>query len=217
MSSDFFGPRPQPVEDPRPRRVSPPWTGPPHGVLPGVAAIELVIASNPRAAVYVGRCAAYPTGFELEVRVLLASGADLDPSLNGPHHYPGRGSNYEEMLKFGLEFSDGRKVTNVGGHPPAAGQPEEPVLWSMGGGGGGGRWEQDFWVWPLPPAGPVAFVCEWPAAGIALSRAETDAQQLLDASARAVALFADEPPAGEQINRSRSQVYLQDPSRGESG
>jgi hypothetical protein len=218
MSSDFFGPPPQPVEEPCPRPASPPWTGPPHGVLPGVVPVELVVARNARAAVYVGRCAAYPTGFELEVRVLLAAGADLDPSLNGPHHFPGRGSNYEEMLKFGLEFSDGRKVTNVGGHRGGGGEPEGPVLWSMGGGGGGGRWEQDFWVWPLPPAGPLAFVCEWPAADIALSRAETDAQQLLDAAARSAALFPDDTSAGEQINwsSSRTQVYAQDPPADES-
>jgi hypothetical protein len=168
--------------------------GSPDGVLPGVAPVELLIASNERAAVYVGRCSAYPTGFELEVRVLLAADADLDPSLNGPHHRPGRGSNYEEMLKFGLEFSDGRKVTNVSPFPPGPEKPEEPVLWPQGGGGGGGRWRQDFWVWPLPPTGPLAFVCEWPAAGIGLSRAETDAQPLLDAAARAVPVFPDEPP-----------------------
>jgi hypothetical protein len=192
--------------------------GPPRGVLPGVAPVELVIASNAKAAVYVGRCSAYPTGFELEVRVLVTDQADLDPSLNGPHHYPGKGSNYEEMLKFGLEFSDGRKVTNIGGHLPGSGQPEGPVLWSMGGGGVDGRWEQDFWVWPLPPTGPLAFVCEWLAAGIALSRAETDAQPLLDAAARAVALFPDEDPAGEQTTWSSSttQIYSQGPSADKS-
>lgn len=168
--------------------------GPPQDVLPGVAPIELVIASSARAAVYVGRCSAYPTGFELEVRVLLAADAeDLDPSLNGSHHRPGRrpGSGYEYMLKFGVELSDGRKATNVHLHAPGT-EPQEPVMWSMGGGGGGGRWRQDFWVWPLPPPGPVAFVCEWPEAGIPLSRAEADAQQLLDAAARAVAAFPDE-------------------------
>lgn len=101
------------------------------------------------------------------------------------------------MLKFGVEFSDGRKATNLSVRGTGTGEPQEPVLWSMGGGGGGGRWRQDFWVWPLPPAGPLAFVCEWPAAGVALSRAEADARQLLDAAARAVAIFPDEAPAGD--------------------
>ncbi len=33
--------------------------------------------------------------------------------------------------------------------------------------GGGPRsafWR--WWAWPLPPAGPLEFVCEWPALGI---------------------------------------------------
>ena len=189
MSDEFFE-RPLPVEDPGPPPPSPPWTGPPYGVIPGVAPPELVIASNARAALYVGRCSVYATGFELEVRVLIAYDAgELDPSLNGVYHRPGRGTNYDEMLKFGVEFSDGRKATNVGGRGHGSDEPEEPVLWGMGGGGGGGRRLQDFWVWPLPSAGPLAFVCEWPAAGIPLTRAEVDAQLLLDASTRTRQLF----------------------------
>jgi hypothetical protein len=189
--SDQFFERPRPTEHPTPLPPSPPWTGPPHGVLPGVAPLELVIAANARAAVYVGRCSVYATGFELELRVLLAPDAgELDPSLNGPYHRRG-GDNYSEMLRFGVEFSDGRKATNVDGRGYARNEPDGPVLWGMGGGGGGGRWRQDFWVWPLPPSGPLAFVCEWPVAGIPLARAEIDAQLLLDASTRARALFPD--------------------------
>lgn len=168
--------------------------GPPHGMLPGVAAVELVLASNERAAVYIGRCSVYPTGFELEVRVLVRDGSDeLDPSLNGVYLRPGRGSTYEDMLRFGISFSDGRKATNVGGRGHGPGEPSDPVLWGMGGGGGGGRWRQDFWVWPLPPAGPLGFVCEWPAAGIEFSRQEVDAETLIDAAARARELFPDQP------------------------
>lgn len=190
MSDGFFErPAPRPEPEPAP---APPWTGPPHGVLPGVAALELVLASNERAAVYIGRCSAYPSGLELEVRVLVR-GDDLDPSLNGVYHRPGRGSTFEEMLRFGIEFSDGRKATNVDGPWPGADQPQSPVLWGMGGGGGGGRWRQDFWLWPLPPPGMVTLVCEWPAAGLALARHEVDVKILLEAAARARKVFPDEP------------------------
>jgi hypothetical protein len=48
------------------------------------------------------------------------------------------------------------------------------------------------WVWPLPPAGRLALVCEWPAAGILLTRHEIDAQLILDAASRAQRLFADD-------------------------
>ena len=42
------------------------------------------------------------------------------------------------------------------------------------------RW----WTWPLPPAGPLEFVCEWPAFDIAESRVGIDAQLILDAAQR---------------------------------
>jgi hypothetical protein len=192
MSEDFF--EPPPVEKPEPRSAQPPWFGPPHGVLPGVAPLELVLATSARAAVYLGRCAAYPTGFELEVRVLVAPDADdLDPSLGGIHHRPGQKSSYESMVRFGIEFGDGSKVTNVGGRGFSRDEPEGPVLVGQGGSGGGGRWRQDFWVWPLPAAGPVSFVCEWPAAEIAVTRVEFDGQIITDAAARAREMFPDQP------------------------
>jgi hypothetical protein len=60
----------------------------------------------------------------------------------------------------------------------------------------GGGWHASQWVWPLPPPGPVAFVCEWPVAGIPESRAEIDAQVILDAASRAQVIFSDDdlPP-----------------------
>jgi hypothetical protein len=185
-------------------------------MLPGVVPVELVLANNHRAAISVGRCSAYSTGFELEVRVLVrgAEANELNPSLNGVYRLPGRRTTFEEMLRFGIEFSDGRKATNVGGRGPAgSGEPSEPVLWGMGGGGGGGRWQQDFWVWPLPPTGPLSFVCEWPAAGIPLTRRSVDAQMLLDAAARARAVFPNEPAsdAGANWRSSTSYTYSKTP------
>jgi hypothetical protein len=167
--------------------------GPPHGVLPGAVALEVVVAQNEQAAVYIGRCAAYPTGLDFELHVLAAAGAgDLDPSLNGIYQRPGGGSTYETMLRFGVAFADGRKASNIGGFARSGEEPEGPVLWGMGGSGGGGRWQQGFWMWPLPPMGPLSFVCEWPAAGIPLTRVEVDSQSLRDAAGRSRGLFPDQ-------------------------
>jgi hypothetical protein len=49
-----------------------------------------------------------------------------------------------------------------------------------------------YWVWPLPPPGPLTFVVEWPAHGIAESRAELDTQPILDAAARAIQVFPED-------------------------
>jgi hypothetical protein len=77
-----------------------------------------------------------------------------------------------------------------------------------GGGGGGGDWRQSEWVWPLPPPGPLAFVCEWPAAGIPLSRSEINAQMILDAARRAEVIFPDVgTPRASGSSWSRRTVY----------
>jgi hypothetical protein len=52
-----------------------------------------------------------------------------------------------------------------------------------------------FWLWPLPPAGPVAFVVEWPSEGIAETRVEIDATLLREAAARSEVLWEDHGPA----------------------
>ena len=48
-----------------------------------------------------------------------------------------------------------------------------------------------WWTWPLPPAGPLELVCEWPAFGIAESRAVIDAQIILGAAARSIQLWPE--------------------------
>lgn len=197
--SDFFDP--PPAREPEPEQPpTPPWFAAPRGMLPGVVALELVLAQTADVAVCVSRLAAYTTGFEFEIRTLEHPGAhdlDLDPLLFGPHRHrlrrSGRRDGLEdEMLRFGVQFADGGKATNTGGFSHGEDPPPGPVMHSGGGGGGGGEWRQSEWVWPLPPPGPVAFVCEWPAAGIPLSRAEVDAQVILDAASRARAIFPDD-------------------------
>lgn len=184
----------------------PPWLGAPRGTLPGVVALERVLARTEVAAVCVTRLGAYPTGFEVElVTVSRSTADDLDPLLFGPPRRR-RGSEAEglpdEMLRFGVQFADGSKATNVGGDPPydAAVAPTGPVIVPGGGGGGGGSWHQSLWVWPLPPPGPLLLVCEWPAAGIPLTRSEIDARLIIDASERAQVVFSDDhlrdPPTG---------------------
>jgi hypothetical protein len=197
--SDFFEP-PPPAEPPPPRRPAPPWRHAPSGTLPGVIALELVMAQTERVAVCVTRLDAYPSGFELELVTLAAvesEGDQLDPMLFGGRHGPGSrrsadGGIPTDMLRFGVEFANRAKATNTAGRPGSIdAEPTGPVLSAGGGGGGGGNWRQSVWVWPLPPPGPLTFVCEWPAAGVALTRHQIDAQLVLDAASRSQAIFSD--------------------------
>lgn len=61
----------------------------------------------------------------------------------------------------------------------AEGSEATPVApdW-FGGGGGGSSWSMAYWLWPLPPVGPLSFIAEWPAYGIGESRATVDAGAL---------------------------------------
>jgi hypothetical protein len=55
----------------------------------------------------------------------------------------------------------------------------------------GGMGFFDEWAWPLPPAGPLAFVCAWAALGIPETRAVIDAQLILDATGQSTRLWPE--------------------------
>jgi hypothetical protein len=196
----FEAPDTPPQPQPPPR--SPEWLGPPNGVLPGVLATELVIAEGAQHAICVSRLCAYPTGFTFELLTLARSFDAIDPQLFGPHaaHLRRARNGPSELepdeLRYGVQFADERKATNLAHRYEVAGEaPPSGILLRPNGGSGGGRsYRQDVWVWPLPPPGPLAFVCEWPAAGIELTRYQIDAAVVLDAAARARTLWPDDEP-----------------------
>lgn len=192
----FFEPPARPAEGVfRAVAVSPPaWLGPPHNVLPGIAPVELVIARTEETVVAIAGIQAYPAGFgfTLCLRLRNVSAREeqqfpylLDRVPIGGDPLP------DEFFRFGVQFADGRKATNLDepSYDPEH-EPDRPVLLQQGGGGGGDRWDMEHWVWPLPPAGPFAFVCAWPGRGIAESRLEIDAGSILEAAGRAVTLWS---------------------------
>jgi hypothetical protein len=192
----FFEPLPEPPKPERHRQ--PAWIGPPDNVLGAPVPMVVLLAKTEELAVVVAHPTAYPNGFELRLQVRArVEDFELDPV---GYHPRGRGRG-EDAFRFGLQFSDGRKATSVG--RPLSGsdsEPEPPRLIMRGGGGGGGSWDHGWWVWGLPTPGPLAFVCTWPAKGLAETRVEVDAGPILEAAARAEELW----PGGE-------------PSRGSGG
>jgi hypothetical protein len=49
------------------------------------------------------------------------------------------------------------------------------------------------WIYGLPPPGPLAFVCAWPARGIPESRVEIDAGLVLEAAALSAPIWPEPP------------------------
>jgi hypothetical protein len=60
-------------------------------------------------------------------------------------------------------------------------------------------------MWPLPPDGPLSFVCEWPVAGVELTRTEIDAALIIAAASRAQVILSRAADSGPQAAGRGSQ------------
>ena len=174
-----------------------PWDGPANNVLGIVVPLNMVLVQSDRAAVTLGSITAYPDGFEFDY-LIRSTAEELGRSLAEHLHHRRAGPDLpDDLFRFGLEFADGTRVTSIESRLPFSGEPGAgPAMVPRGGGGSFERWLGNWWVTPLPPPGPLAFVCEWPAAGIALTRVEIDASAVLDAAVHAVTLWESDTSHG---------------------
>jgi hypothetical protein len=217
----FFEPppsAPRPPDVPAPH----PWWQAPRNELGAPVPLRLVLARSERVAVALVGATAYTTGVALTIAVRWRRQvADHSEDLyDDPFEHPfgltmmrrrPTGELSPEILRFGVQFSDGRKATTVGGLPWVDGgdadeEPTGPVLMEGGGGGGDGEWDSDFWLWPLPPPGPLTFAVEWPSAQIELTKHEVDATLILEASALSEQLWPEEALTEGSGWSSRSSV-----------
>ncbi|GLW30293.1 hypothetical protein Areg01_32330 [Actinoplanes regularis] len=175
--------RPAPPERPRPKWIKP------ETEVGGVVAAELLLAGSDRAVIGLRGITAYTNGFDVNlVAVLRQEDRDGRYFHLGFHRESPNEPPAPEFLRIGVQFADGGVATNLNEYAlfDPMEEPAGPILTHDSGGGGGRRYEMRYWVWPLPPPGPVTFVCEWPAFGIPEARAEMDGQVIRDAAARAV-------------------------------
>ena len=198
-----------------------PWWQAPRNELGAPVPLRLVLARSERVAIALVGATAYRTGVGLTIAVRWrrhdSEGLYNDPfedplGLAMMHRRP-TGELSPEILRFGVQFSDGRKATTVGGFPwadgdDAAEEPTGPVLMQGSAGGGDGEWDGDYWLWPLPPPGPVTFVVEWPSAQIELTKHEVDAALILDASALSEKLWPEEAPTESGSSWSSDSFVL---------
>jgi hypothetical protein len=189
--------------------------------LAGVLPVEQIIGRSDQAAVAVRRLNVLPGRFDLEVVVWIRR----------PHPPPRRvgqreilmslnrwwatraedGSLPAELVRFGIQFPDGGRATNVDidqGWLDAS--VPEHGLRTHGGSSSSGQADQRFSAWPVPATGDLVLVCEWPAYGIAESRLVIDGDELRAAGARAQPVWPGEPgPADASGSASRSFIREQ--------
>lgn len=197
---DFFPPPPEssqleePDEEPQPA-----WMGAPEDVLPGVVPVELVLGRSENTVVLLTGMRAFSSGLQMNLGVRVRGPVrrrDLNSEVfDGPYDHGTDADWQAGRLKWGFELADGRRVTNVDPWPePPDGhdsvdwrtwQPDRPVLQGGGGGGVNRSVDRDYWLWPLPPAGRLLLVCQWPDQGIETTSQELDSGPFLDAAGRA--------------------------------
>lgn len=183
--------RPPPPRPALQRQVPRPWN-PPEAEFPAIVPIDTMqLGRSEQAAIAIIGIAACTQGFEIFMARCLrpdGPGLDQDPT---PAMLRRRNTGPLSRPFFSLLFSDGRTAVSDG--PRGESEPAGPILRAHGGGGSSHSQFLRWWAWPLPPAGPLEFICQWPMYGIAETRVGIDAQLILDAARRSVRLW----PAGQ--------------------
>ena len=217
----FVGAEPE-EEKPEESPVSherPAWLGPPAGELGVAVPLQLVLARTDRSALAISHAMAFSSGitFELAAHVGGLTRQKTHLLFHEQHPGPIDGEDLPDgFLRFGVELPDGRRVSNLGGRRrlfAGATDPSPPVLIQHRGGGGQSgedsvSWQVSFWLWPLPEPGRLSLYVEWPVAGIELSRADLETEQLLTAAGKATRLWS-EPGTGAWTLSAGQSVMMQ--------
>jgi hypothetical protein len=169
-----------------------PWLGPPRYALPAAVPEPFLLFSSDRLAIAMQDVGVFATGVSFTLVSVLhaafARTAEAREVIEREFGLPPRfGGGRNDFLRFGVLFSDGGKATNLDdetsfaqlGLDEDADEPVEPPAGPVLNGGTGNhfgsRSEDEYWLWPLPPPGPVTFVCEWPVFQVPETRLEIDA------------------------------------------
>jgi hypothetical protein len=214
----FFAP-PPPLPEPPEQPPRHPWTGPPENELGEATPLRAVLVKRADLAIALVELVAYSRGIGGRFIIRRRDGEPRDGFSHPMHLMMRRGlagatELPPELLRFGVEFSDGRRATTIERFRGPREQPPEIVLMQRGGGGGGGSWEFGFWIWPLPPAGPLTFAVEWPAEGVELTTCEVDAAPILEAAARSEQLWEESTGgSGRGVQQQFSTMSARQPPR----
>ncbi len=196
-----FKPPPAPPMRPVQRQ---PWMSAPDDELGVAVPMQHKVAVGADAVIVLTECVAYTTGFLLGVGI--RKRREPEPiQLPARRGFAPPGPSDEMSIEVGIRFSDGRETAKSGPGPSDAVSswwrewsegkdpppPAGPIVGMGGGGGGGRRWEMDYWVWPLPPDGPMTVTCDWPAGGVPKGEVSLDGAAIRRAGLNSEKLWSD--------------------------
>jgi hypothetical protein len=189
----FFEPPPPAPE--LPERFRPPaWIGPPDNELGVAVPTRRLLYRTGDLVIALTEMVVYSNGIHLQVELRRRELSDEPDPLHfhmRQRRSPGR-ELAPEVFRFGVEYPDGRKATNLARPLRFDGEPEQPVLMERGGGGGDRSWSFGYWLWPRPEPGPLKMVVEWPVEEVPLTVVELDGAELAAAAAEVDVLWPDD-------------------------
>jgi len=194
----------------------------PQDEVPVVLPLAAVLAQTEHVALVLTDVRVHREGVELGVDRMLRRGElddeawwAIEPRFSG-HFRGGPMPSVVAPLRFGLELADGTRVVDEGVphfRPPAEDLPHDAFTVARTGGGGGGGEEframrDGLWLYPVPPAGPIALVLRWPDLGIAETRFEIAAQDWPSLASQARPVWPDSPSPGSGLSGRGWAVML---------
>jgi hypothetical protein len=189
---------------------------PPDNELGVAVPIRALLAKTNTLALAVTDIVAYSTGFSLKLALKFHHDTkDFDPHQVMMQFRGGPPGDANDQLRFGVEFSDGRKATNLGPRLPAGDEPPPINLGISGGGGGGNRgWSYGYWVYPIPPEGPITIAFAWPHYDLPEESHQFDAAPILEAAGQVEHLWDDNRTFGPEGRDAPISGSLQIPREG---
>jgi hypothetical protein len=154
---------------------------------------DVMVARSASAVLLATYFTVYPDAFEFTLQIYLppttaASDKSLLPYMREGAAKMGGGRLPDDFLRFAVELSDGSQMLDQR-IDFIRRRGEAPDLVLLSGGSAGSRWELRYLSAILPPPNDVAFVAEWPARDIPVSRSVLASEMFHEAASRAERLW----------------------------